>query len=143
MNYAVVIYVLLSCILSYSINSRASACIIPPYKFEVCVMNKLPPNTEPLLYHCASKDDDLGYRTLTTNKEFRFGFCLKPWRTLFFCRFNWGQKTKAFDVFNAKWVPKIPCKTHTCYWIAKSDGIYFTGTYPFEGVPITKKFDWE
>ncbi|GFP94486.1 hypothetical protein PHJA_001593000 [Phtheirospermum japonicum] len=47
MNYTVVKYLLLSCILLYSNNFQASACFIPEYKFEVCVINQLPPNIEP------------------------------------------------------------------------------------------------
>ncbi|KAI3470479.1 hypothetical protein Pfo_027142 [Paulownia fortunei] len=141
MNYTIIKCLLLSFIL-FANNFQALACFFNSiYKFEVHVVNNLPPNTEPLLLHCASKDDDLGNHTLTLNQDFHFQFCLKPLFTLFFCRLRWGKKNKSFDVFNARWVPVIPCTHHQCYWAAKSDGIYFSGSYPPD--KLVKKYDWE
>lgn len=61
-------------------------------------------DSKPITVHCQSKDDDLGNRTLYTGQDFNWEFKNNFWgTTLFFCRFGWGDKTKAFDVFKAGW----------------------------------------
>lgn len=105
-------------------------------KYTVFVVNNLPPNSPPLVLHCASKDDDLGYHTVTTNRQFRFSFCDKPLSTLFFCRFRWNGKDKAFQVFNSSWYQNRCNKNDVCYYAVKSDGFYFSNVYP----PVEETF---
>ncbi|XP_051116092.1 self-incompatibility protein S1-like [Andrographis paniculata] len=106
-------------------------------KYQVHVVNNLPPNSV-MLVHCASGDNDLGYHNLTVNQDFRFSFCQAD-RTLFFCRLTWGAKSKGFEVYNTQWKDQI-CTSQQCYWAAKSDGIYFSGTYP--PYNLVKKYSW-
>ncbi|EYU31433.1 hypothetical protein MIMGU_mgv1a023340mg, partial [Erythranthe guttata] len=69
----------------------------------VKIYNRMPQGTT-LTVQCASKNDNLGYRPLSTGQDFNWSFRTNFWRTtLFFCRFWWGQKTIAFDVFDASW----------------------------------------
>ncbi|EYU45223.1 hypothetical protein MIMGU_mgv1a024806mg, partial [Erythranthe guttata] len=68
------------------------------------IFNRMPEGTPAITVHCASKNDDLGYRLLYTGQDFNWSFRNNFWRnTLFFCRFSWGQKTIAFDVYNDHW----------------------------------------
>ncbi|KAL0340728.1 UNVERIFIED_CONTAM: hypothetical protein Sradi_4589600 [Sesamum radiatum] len=108
-------------------------------KFEVHIVSNLPPQPGPLVAHCASKDDDLGNHTLTTDQDFDFNFCVVPFTTLFFCHLWWGNKDISFDVFNTKTIMQ-QCTDRQCYWAAKSDGIYFAGSYPPEG--LHKVYSW-
>ncbi|KAL7148267.1 hypothetical protein ABFS83_06G166500 [Erythranthe nasuta] len=139
-NNTMIKYILLCFIIS--INSfQAYACFWgKKVSYTVHVANNLPPNTDRLVVHCASKDDELGYHNLTTKQDFHFHFCKKPKATLFFCHLWWGNKNKAFDVFNARWDPDI-CVDHTCYWEAQGDGIYFSGTWP--PGELGKAYNWE
>ncbi|KAL8051746.1 hypothetical protein ABFX02_06G168100 [Erythranthe guttata] len=137
-------HIKIKCILLYSILSinsfQSSACLFKRFSYTVHVVNNLPQNTDPLVVHCASRDNDLGYHNLTTKQDFHFHFCIMIKSTLFFCHLWWGNKTKAFDVYNARWTPD-KCVDHSCYWEARSDGIYFSGTWPPE--PLAKVYDWE
>ncbi|CAA0806374.1 Plant self-incompatibility protein S1 family [Striga hermonthica] len=121
--------------------SQANACFINAlFSYHVHVINNLPPNTDPLIVHCASKDNDMGNHTVTTNQEFHFHFCKRPVVTLFFCHLWWGgYKDIAFEAFNAKWDNSI-CTDRKCYWSARDDGIYFSGDPPTNYV---KAYDWE
>ncbi|EYU37414.1 hypothetical protein MIMGU_mgv1a020317mg, partial [Erythranthe guttata] len=65
----------------------------------VSVYNNLPENTPPMLLHCQSKNDRLGYHTLAKGENFDFDFC-PVWRTLFFCHVWWNGKDIAFDVYS-------------------------------------------
>ncbi|KAK6144762.1 hypothetical protein DH2020_021582 [Rehmannia glutinosa] len=130
-------FLLLSFIL-YASHFQVLACFLPRSNFSIYVINNLPPNTEPLRLHCASKDNDLGIQTLRINQEFEFEFCLVPFITLFFCRFQWGLLDKGFDVFDAK---HIPCTHHKCYWSARTDGIYFLQDNNPNN--FVKKIDWD
>ncbi|KAI3470518.1 hypothetical protein Pfo_027181 [Paulownia fortunei] len=108
------------------------------WKRQVHVMNNLPSNSPPLKLHCASGDDDLGYHTLRVNQDFNWTFCENFYpNTLFFCHLWWGSKQKTFDAFSSKWIG--PDSKHH-YWIAKSDGIYFS--YSNNPQSFTKKFSW-
>ncbi|KAI3470478.1 hypothetical protein Pfo_027141 [Paulownia fortunei] len=134
-------YILLSLILSVN-SSPTLACFLGKFfSYNIHVVNNLPPNIGPLLVHCASKNNDLGYHTLTSNQDFHFHFCSKPLSTLFFCHLWWGKKNKAFDVYNAKWKINICKQNHQCYWAAKTDGIYFSDSYPPQ--KLTKGYNWE
>ncbi|KAL9162358.1 hypothetical protein ABFS82_07G085300 [Erythranthe guttata] len=68
------------------------------------IFNRMPEGTPAITVHCASKNDDLGYRLLYPGQDFNWSFKNNFWRnTLFFCRFWWGQKTIAFDVYKDGW----------------------------------------
>lgn len=100
--------------------------------FTVYVANKLPPNSDPLRIHCASRNNDLGYHNLTTNQDFHWSFCTSAFgRTLFFCHLWWGMKGVSFDVFKDSWAKR--CSGDECYWTVKDDGIYLSGY---------KRHDW-
>ncbi|GER28947.1 plant self-incompatibility protein S1 family [Striga asiatica] len=109
--------------------------------FSVYVFNKLPPNSAPLKLHCASKDDDLGNHTLSTNQHFQWKFCENVvWSTLYFCHLWWDSMQKALETFNS--LKREECDTGFCLWVAKTDGIYFTnGSITLSS--LTKKFDWD
>ncbi|KAE9598044.1 putative plant self-incompatibility S1 [Lupinus albus] len=70
-----------------------------------------------LTYHCKSKDDDLGVRTLNYNEEFKFQF--KPsffGDTLFFCGFTWEGKLHRFTIYRYS-IDNRYC--YDCYWSIK------------------------
>ncbi|KAL7148274.1 hypothetical protein ABFS83_06G167200 [Erythranthe nasuta] len=139
MNYLLLFLIILSSnLLQITIASiEKRTCAFSP-KYDVYVANNLPPDSEPLLVHCASKDDELGYHNVTVNRDFHFNFCEIP-HTLFFCHLWWNNKDVAFDVYNARWKHNI-CIDFKCYWVAKSDGIYFSGYYPPRELEL--KYSW-
>ncbi|CAH8366722.1 unnamed protein product [Eruca vesicaria subsp. sativa] len=54
----------------------------------------------PLRYHCNSKDDDLGDRTMPPSGSWFFEF--KPsifGNTKFYCTFSWGNELHYFDIY--------------------------------------------
>ncbi|KAL1542411.1 hypothetical protein AAHA92_26510 [Salvia divinorum] len=104
-----------------------SDCITKGY--DVYIVSHLPPNSQPLHIHCISKDDDLGYHNLTPNVEYHFGFCVKPFATMFSCRFQWNGKDRGFHVFDANWVYNR-CKSGKCYYVVQPEGFFFTDVYP-------------
>ncbi|KAG9148501.1 hypothetical protein Leryth_023614 [Lithospermum erythrorhizon] len=55
--------------------------------WKVHVINRLPPNSGTSRVHCASGDDELGYRYLKVNEDFNWSFG----KTLFFCHFWWKK----------------------------------------------------
>ncbi|KAF3623592.1 putative glutamate receptor 3.6-like [Capsicum annuum] len=98
-------------------------------KFEVHVINKLPPGSPQLKLHCASKDNDLGYHDPTIDGDFNWSFCSALFgRTLYFCHFWWNSKDKAFDVFNSEFYcvkdQKVVNYLRYCKWEVRSDGFY-------------------
>ncbi|KAI3470483.1 hypothetical protein Pfo_027146 [Paulownia fortunei] len=142
MNYTMIKYLLSFLILSSNLLQTKALdkrqCFFIKKRI-VHVVNNLPSKSSPLLLHCASGDDDLGYHTLTTNQDFHFDFCVKPSATLFFCRLTWNQKTIRFDAFNANWAYDR-CGYGVCYYAARSDGIYFSDIYPPRDP--TKLYSW-
>lgn len=99
-------------------------------KYAVYIVSNLPPNTPPLKVHCFSKDDDLGYHNLTQNVEYRFAFCEKAFSTMFACHFWWNGHDKGFRAYDANWDYNRCRSAGICYYVAKSDGFYFTNVYP-------------
>lgn len=124
-------YLLLCFILSAYLFHEGKSCFFLN-RFDVHIRSNLPSNSEPLLVHCESKDDDLGNHTLTTDQEFHFHFCERPFTTLFHCHLQWGKKGNSFEAYNAKWHGN-PCHGSDCVWVAKTDGIY---------LGIDKRYDW-
>lgn len=112
-----------------------------PAEFTVFIINTVPTDKDKLWVHCASKDDDLGYRTVDQNKYFLWSFGENVLHTtLFFCHFWWGQRDKSFDVFKhsigARW-----CQTKSCFWVVQEDGFYITDDY-VKGSPLHKWETW-
>lgn len=112
---------------------------------EVHIIDALPPNSQPLTLHCQSHNDDLGYKTLSTNNEFDINFNEKLFGgTLFFCRFWWNSKNITFDVYNDHVSRSCGVKnlvTYECYWKVQADRFYFNG---HRNPPnrYVKKYDW-
>ncbi|KAI5651141.1 hypothetical protein M9H77_37146 [Catharanthus roseus] len=96
--------------------------------YRVEIRNSLPNNTKtPLVFRCQSKDDDLGYHSLTPGGEYYWDFDLNFFMsTLFFCHFYWGPKDSVFDVFTWK-LAKKNCDSswfflNKCVWFVTEDG---------------------
>lgn len=122
-------YILLFIIFSsIVVQTMAKRCVFTK-KYWVHVVNNLPPDSPPLHIHCASKNDELGHLTLTTNQDFSFEFCEGVFGTLFFCNMQWNGKDNDFDVFDSTWYENR-CRHGVCYYSVKSDGIYLADTYP-------------
>lgn len=123
------IFFLLLLLLSPLHLSLAKKCIFTE-KYEVHIINKLPPNSPQLKVHCASKDNDFGMHYPITNEDFNWSFCglLFSETTLYFCHFWWNSKDKAFDVFNDKDYcvhnQTFPNHLKYCKWEVRSDGFY-------------------
>ncbi|KAI5678532.1 hypothetical protein M9H77_09482 [Catharanthus roseus] len=106
------------------------------YIFHIHVANQLPVGSNPLLVHCQSKDNDIGYHTLNVNDEFQWHFT-QSLRTLFFCHFWWDNKQAIFDVFNSSFGigschNEFPGQgPQTCYWEARADGFYMASGNKF------------
>lgn len=116
-------------------------------KYAVYIINNLPNDTEPLIVHCKSGDDDLGQRVLHKNEEFSFSFRRKVLigSTLYFCHFWWDKKDKSFDVFNnhiaEKDCGKVNSDLNECYWKVQEDGFYF-GAHRYPPPEYYKKETW-
>lgn len=60
--------------------------------WEVHVLNHLPDNTNPLRLHCQSRDDDLGFHSISQQQDFNWHFCENFFHTtLFFCHLWWNS----------------------------------------------------
>ncbi|XVF84705.1 hypothetical protein PTKIN_Ptkin17bG0059400 [Pterospermum kingtungense] len=121
--------ILVTCISRTPIFATESVdTVIFPVRFKVHIINGFADNTNPLILHCHSRDDDLGQHTLWENQEFRFKFIISFIRmTLFYCSFNWRSKSlNNFCVFGNS-VQVGTCKqTENCFWKVAEDGIYFS-----------------
>lgn len=114
-----------------------NACV--KKRLTIDVINFLPASPHDLVVHCASKNDDLGYRTIPRGKGFKFSFCPSIFgNTLFFCHLWWFNKEKAFDVYSEN---ISTCgATENCYYVAKPDGIYYSDYN--SGESLVKIHDW-
>ncbi|XP_010434864.1 PREDICTED: uncharacterized protein LOC104718755 [Camelina sativa] len=76
--------------------------VFPTGKLTVEIINDLG-NQLTLLYHCRSKDDDLGNKTLQPGESWSFRFKRQFFgRTLFYCDFRWPRspnKLYWFDIY--------------------------------------------
>ncbi|KAK3029545.1 hypothetical protein RJ639_038504 [Escallonia herrerae] len=115
--------------------------------YEVHVINALPADSPPVNVHCASKNDEIGYHTLHVNDDLTWSF-KTPFigNTLYFCRFKWNGRDKAFVVFdqqNAIECQRKPfAKKYLCYWFVKDDGFYFQDHYTNNPSEWIKKKNW-
>lgn len=119
---------------SISCTSFFIHILIVSHLFQTCFAKQhvaitdhiVPGNGHPLVLHCQSKDDDLGYHNLSLNQSFSFGFHMNLWgTTLFFCHFFWGQKKAAFKVFDKNIYSQIAQGMNTYSYEGREDGMYF------------------
>ncbi|KAK3000840.1 hypothetical protein RJ639_021271 [Escallonia herrerae] len=77
-------------------------------KAEVHVFNFLPGEI-PLALHCQSKDDDIGYHTLSYGQELSWKF--SPHyiieNTLLFCHAWWNSRNRSFTVYDEHRLDRI------------------------------------
>lgn len=87
--------------LASSFVSTASMSI-PLSKTTIHVVNGMKPGSSNVVkVHCRSKDDDLGYRTISPGQEFNWQCSRNIWNTtLFQCQFWWNSKQCKIDVYN-------------------------------------------
>ncbi|KAL8052105.1 hypothetical protein ABFS82_06G188700 [Erythranthe guttata] len=134
----ILFFVFLATSFSHALAQEKRRCAFTP-KITVRVVNNLPPNSQPLAVHCASKDDDLGYHTLGVGEDFSWNFCNNIWgNSLFFCHLWVDRREKAFDSFRAEFIIGTPPNKYF-QWSAQDDGIYFS----HNDSPFTKKFKWD
>ncbi|MCL7051077.1 hypothetical protein MKW94_019633 [Papaver nudicaule] len=92
----------------------------------VVVLNNLPPNTM-LTYHCKSKDDDLGERSLPPDNTWSWRFSVNIWdTTLYWCNFWWNENGKprqeSYQIYKAK--RDMGRCGYYCRNAIRSDGVY-------------------
>ncbi|AES78431.1 putative plant self-incompatibility S1 [Medicago truncatula] len=106
---------------------------------EVTIINDLATQSTPtnLTLHCKSKDDDLGFHTLTIGEKYTFSF--KPsyvfWKsTLFFCSFTWpGNPDRHYiEVYKQR---RDGCENREWKMI-KTGGYLWGQFYPWNSVEI-------
>ncbi|KAK4353782.1 hypothetical protein RND71_025976 [Anisodus tanguticus] len=114
-------------IISYVINAYQVIADDPDPHIELHILDALPNNDIPLKFHCASKDDDLGWHYPKVGDDFHFSF--RPHlfkKTLFFCHFWWARNEAIFDVYN--YDVAVNCSSDPpifyCIWKVQEDGFY-------------------
>lgn len=110
---------------------------IPFGKTTVGITNDLG-NQPTLEYHCKSKDDDFGNRSLQPGESWSFSFRRQYFgRTLYFCKFGWPilpNEWYSFDIYKDHRDSTGDYWCQKCLWKIKQ-----TGTCRFNDV--TKQFD--
>ncbi|XP_073130780.1 S-protein homolog 5-like [Henckelia pumila] len=102
----------------------------PGQGYEVHVVNNLTNGAVPLRIHCASGNTELGNHTLYPKGNFHWSFRMNYWfSTMFFCRFHWGARNRAFEVFNKHLAancegPYEKELGNICYWSVQEDGFW-------------------
>lgn len=111
----------------------------PFKKYFVRVINDLGASRV-LQFHCMSKDDDLGLRTLPSIGEFEFKFRINfSGSTLFSCDFTYLNHHVTFDAFRADEDFLKTCSGVHCIWEARPDGIYLMDREHI----YKKKYSWD
>lgn len=91
----------------------------------VVIINDLADPPLPLRYHCKSRDDDLGDRTMAPRGSWFFQF--KPsvfGNTKFSCSFSWGNESHYFDIYKQnrdRLFARFGCRR--CEWKIRKAGI--------------------
>ncbi|KAK7849740.1 s-protein like protein 2 [Quercus suber] len=99
-----------------------------------------------LVFHCKSKDDDLGLRGVKPAAYWEFFSRQNVFAsTLFFCNFWYTNFDKitfraAFVVFKSDFEFVKECGGDSCMWIARVDGLY---KYNLQTKMAVKKYDWQ
>lgn len=110
------------------------------FKFDIYLGNMLPQGSPPLYTNCKSADTQFGKKTLEYGQGFHWNFCYIPFQTLYTCDLVWNNKKKSFKVFDAKHLGDYCDTSHTLFWNAKDDGIYFECNFR---PTLNKVFDWD
>ncbi|ESQ55832.1 hypothetical protein EUTSA_v10027197mg [Eutrema salsugineum] len=103
-------------------------------KITVKIINDLG-STQTLLYHCKSKDTDLGSRSLQSGESWSFTFHRQFFgRTLFFCSFGLQSRWYWFDIYTDKRDGRGDYWCQKCLWKIRQTG-------PCRFNDETKEFD--
>ncbi|KAG7616196.1 Plant self-incompatibility S1 [Arabidopsis thaliana x Arabidopsis arenosa] len=117
-------------------DSSSTNSVFPSSKRTVEINNDLG-NQLTLLYHCKSKDDDLGNRSLQPGESWSFSFGRQFFgRTLYFCSFSWPNESHSFDIYkdHRDSGGDNKCESDRCVWKIRRNG-------PCRFNDETKKFD--
>ncbi|KAG7547358.1 Plant self-incompatibility S1 [Arabidopsis suecica] len=108
--------------------------LFPGGKITVEIINDLG-NQLTLLYHCKSKDDDLGNRSLQSGESWSFRFGRQFFgRTLYFCNFDWPNESHSFDIYKDHRDSSGDTWCEKCVWKIRKTG-------PCRFSDVTKQFD--
>ncbi|EYU31414.1 hypothetical protein MIMGU_mgv1a020336mg, partial [Erythranthe guttata] len=114
--------------------------ISPLRNHDIFIYNDLLNMSPVLSFHCASKNDDFGNKTLHQFQHFSWSFRTNIWSTtLYFCRFQWGSKHKGFDAFDAERSKTL----HTYNYVARGDGFYVSNDETNYEVNLALMYPWE
>ncbi|KAK4341614.1 hypothetical protein RND71_040115 [Anisodus tanguticus] len=112
----------------------------------VHIVDGIEKNTPKSIFHCASRDDDLGWHYLPyKGSDFTFSFKPKAFvETVFFCHFWRGSKNVAFEVYryNGACGEEGGYETGICYWLVKEDGFYFANQTNPSPPFFIRKYGW-
>lgn len=139
-----ILFILVIIFLHLTNAHQGDLAMKPEYYTEVHIVDALPNNDIPLTFHCASKDNDLGFHHPKVGDDFHFQFVPRSWpfaRTLFFCHFWWGKKDAAFDVYTYELSPNCSWDDRSisyCYWKVQEDGFYMGPSLN----EVKKMHDW-
>ncbi|KAM7462248.1 hypothetical protein LguiA_030394 [Lonicera macranthoides] len=114
---------------------------------EVHIVNGLPNNTDPLELFCQSKETHFGYHKLNVGEEFYWKFHDNiAGRTLYWCRFYWGNLVRSAEVYNGDkgfpYCDKENSPGNQCYWLVKKDGFYTCKESKKGCSNWVKKYEW-
>lgn len=131
--------ILLVLILVFGTRDVKPKLMICTHALNVTIINDITSQSTPtnLGLHCKSKDDDLGFHTLTIGEKYMFSFTPSYvfWQsTLFFCSFTWpGNPNRHYiEVYKQK---RDIC--HNCEWKINKTGGYLWGKFfPWNSVQI-------
>ncbi|KAB1210141.1 hypothetical protein CJ030_MR6G003878 [Morella rubra] len=106
----------------------------------VRIVNNL--DNKQLDYHCRSKDDDFGRKSLQAKEEWEFTFRDNfVDSTLFYSDFWYDTFHASFDVFKGDTnFHDYECGGDHCIWKAQEDGFYL---FHIQKNVFVKKYDWE
>ena len=108
-------------VLLYAFAISSSSSIIPEIKHHVRITNNF--KNKPFDYHCKSRDDDLGFRTLQPKEEWEFTFGLSWLHPTFFnCYFSYEHFSSTFDVYSRYLKQEVGGSKF--FWTVQEDGFY-------------------
>ncbi|KAJ1416837.1 Plant self-incompatibility protein S1 [Sesbania bispinosa] len=122
--FAFVLPTLLSASSSFATN-KDSGNVFPEFiKWHIYIVNGLS-NSQNLITHCKSSENDLGIQNLSPSSNITWSFKTDFFHsTLFWC---YVSKDNAFASFEVFWYDAHlfnKCDWKNCIWVAKDDGIY-------------------
>ncbi|KAF9602528.1 hypothetical protein IFM89_029827 [Coptis chinensis] len=113
-------------------------------KVHVRLRNEIRPGVG-LNFRVQSRDDDLGYHTLSYGEEYEFKFIANFWdTTLFFCSANWWDSTAKVRIQGSFDIYKNSKDRHICWEnctrLARPDGVY--GNYYGDVADLYMMYEW-